>query len=948
MVMKVGNYYPVMFRSTLPITSTDNITIQHTGIVEQKNNVPQSVVKKNITNPLYEITPAYKINTPQKYQSLGITELSNGQKIHSYKLANGHRVTIVPMEGSPAMVKNYVNVGSMNETDDIKGISHFLEHMAFNGTTGENGYMKLDTGDSFKKIDKLGGWTNASTNYALTDYVNSTPMLKETDLEEQIKIIAAMTENLALTPEMIEKEKGPVCSEINMILDNPQTILVDQTVRTLFNIKSSADELVGGSTKHINNLTQEKVKAYYDKYYTPDNMNLVITGDVDPQKAIELVSKNFRSTKTRKGQIYEEKISPLNQVVRKDFITNKANSTEIMLAFAGPKNNDTKAKIIFDILSQHIDSTDVGINKELKKINSLGGIGLEKISTNPNNPTMIYYASNSSEENSEKTLKILYDKLSTLKSPSEKNLAIIKERLLQGYKNGLEYSAVLNDTIGNSIIDGEFDSLVNYENIVKSITVDDINNFIKSYFDLSKSAITLVHPETTADKIKANHSEASKLSFKGRNNAVNINKISEMTLNNNYRIGYYETNNDNMYFDLSLRFPIPKGFSPAVKEVLAEIYGMGTMKSSEDDFNKFKEQNNISISADLTTNKLFVSGYSNQENYVKTVNKAKELLYAPRITEEELNNAKTRIKDYLERSQDCACGLYGDYEAQNNPYYSSKAQILKDLDSVTIDDVKNLHKYIMKNSSGIVAVNTPKSNPQMKELSAEMFNTFFPVKKFEYSRENVFTPNDKTTVLTKEKAVSQADIAQVFKFKFEDNVKERAAIEILNTILSTSSIGLFNTLREKEHLAYSVYSNIDKMGDCAELSCHILTTTDNKEIGEISYDNIQKSIKGFNRQIGMLLNSEFTDEDLESAKKILKAKLLDKEGTPSKINALNRGLNSKEGLDFENQLLNVIDTITREDINNLARKAFSYPPTYAIVASRDTLEANKDFLNNLA
>ena len=53
-------------------------------------------------------------------------------------------------------------------------------------------------------------------------------------------------------------------------------------------------------------------------------------------------------------------------------------------------------------------------------------------------------------------------------------------------------------------------------------------------------------------------------------------------------------------------------------------------------------------------------------------------------------------------------------------------------------------------------------------------------------------------------------------------VEEIAMIEILNTILSSSSIGLFNTLREKEHLAYSVYSNISKIGDCAELSCHIL------------------------------------------------------------------------------------------------------------------------------
>lgn len=930
MVMKVGNINPVLFKSSQNMTKPDSVSTEYTQIKE-----------------LSSLPPTFAVRAPQKFHKLGITELSNGLKIHSYKLANGHKVTVVPMEGSPAMVKNYVNVGSMNETDDIKGISHFLEHMAFNGTSGENGYIKLDTGDSFKTIDKLGGWTNASTNYALTDYVNSTPMLEEKDLEEQIKIIAAMTEDLALRPEMIEKEKGPVCSEINMIMDNPQTILMDQTVRSLFNIKSSADELVGGSTQHIKNLTRDKVKAYYDKYYTPDNMNLVITGDVDPNKVIELVSKNFHSTKTRKGAIYEEKLIPLNKTQRKDFITDKATSAEIMLGFAGPSNNDTKSKIIFDILTEHIESTETGIAKELKKINANGGIGLEKVSTNPKNPTMIFYAINSADENSEKALKIIYDKFSSLKAPDEKNLNIIKERLLQGYKNGLEYSEIVNDIIGNSIIDGDFESLANYEQILKSITKEDIETFISNYLNLNKTSVTLVHPQTTIEKLNFHHAEASQLSFKGRKEAINLSKVREQFLNNNYKLGFYETNNDNMYFDINLRYQIPQNTKPATRELLYEVLGMGTMFDSEDEFRKYQEQNNLNVSVELTPQKLNIIGYSNQEKFSKTVEKAKELLYNPRITEEEFIKAKQRLRDYLERTQDSANRLYIDYEAQNNPLHTSKEQLLKDLDDITIDDIKNLHKYILDNSTGTIAVNTPISNPEAKKQSVEAFSSLNPVNEYKYMQQAVYKKNETPLVLTKEKAVSQADIAQVFKFKYENNTKERAMMEILNTLLSTSSIGLFNTLREKEHLAYSVYSNIDRIGDCAELSCHILTTTDNKEIGEISYDNVQKSINGFNRQIGALLNSEYTDDDLESAKRILKARLLNKEGTPSKLNSLNSGLNSLEGLDFENQLFNEIDNITRADIDAFARKAFNNPPVYSIVASKDTLEANKEYLQNL-
>ena len=96
-----------------------------------------------------------------------------------------------------------------------------------------------------------------------------------------------------------------------------------------------------------------------------------------------------------------------------------------------------------------------------------------------------------------------------------------------------------------------------------------------------------------------------------------------------------------------------------------------------------------------------------------------------------------------------------------------------------------------------------------------------------------------------------------------------------------------------------------------------------------------------------MLNSEYTDDDLESAKRTLKASLLDKEGTSSKLAALRHGLNSKEGLDFENQMFNIIDTITREDIDRFSKKVFANPPIYSIVASKDTLEANKEFLKSL-
>lgn len=943
MVMKVGNINPFVFRGIAPVTKPDGISAQQPSVRGIEQASPSLALS---TNRISNTIPDYYIKTPQRYTKLGVSEFAGGHKLHSYKLANGYRISIIPMEGSPATVKNYVSVGALNETDDIKGISHFLEHMAFNGTTGENGYIKLNTGDSFKKIDKLGGWTNASTGYAITDYINSTPLLEEKDLEEQIKIIAGMTEDLALTPEMIEKEKGPVCSEINMIMDSPETIANDQTVRTLFGIKSSADELIGGSTKHINNLTREKVKEYYDKYYTPDNMNLVITGDVDPDKVIELVAKNFRSNKQPKGKRFEEKLTPINKTIRKDFITDKATSTLTTIGFAGPKNNDAKSRVIYDVVSSYLSQTEVGITKEMRKINAGAYLGRDKVSNNPSAPSLLYYGIESSEENSEKALKIIHDKLSNVKKPTEEKLAKIKQGLLQSYKNGCERSNTINNVVGKSILNGNLDYALNYESLLNDVTAEDVKNYIDEYIDLNKAAITVVHPETTIEKIRKNHSEASQISFKGKRIPLNKENITETTLNNNMKVAFVETNNDNLSFDIEYTFPPRYNANPAIKEVLYEILTMGTKNQSEDEFNQYMEENNIDVFSGVFSRKFYVSGSSSYENYEKTFAKAKELMYSPRINQETLDKAKERIKDSLDRMEDTASSIYNDNEAKTNPLCTSKAQLLEGLSKVTVDDVKELHKYILENSCATITMNSPK-NKDIKTKALSDFETLNKVKPYEVSTPNVYKPNKKTQVLTKDRNVAQAEILETFKFESDKSPRERALIEIMNTMMRSSSIGLFTVLREKEHLAYRVGSAYNYVGNSGEFSCHILTTTDNKENGEISYDNVQKSINGFNRQIKALLDSKYTDEDLENAKKALKADLLIKETTASKLESVGAGLSTKEGVDYENQVYNEIDKITREDIQEFANKVFKNAPIYSIVASKDTLDANKDFFETL-
>lgn len=919
MVMKVDNIHNVYFRAK----------------AEKKPELPsvQTPIHPEIKD-IPNITPDFNIRVPQKYTKLGVKELGNGLKIHMYKLANGQKVSIVPMEDSPAVVKNYVNVGSMNENPKIKGISHFLEHMAFNGTNGENGHIKLEVGDSFKKIDELGGWANASTNYAITDYVNSTPLLNKADLEQQIKIIAAMNEDLKLSQEMIDKEKYPVCSEINMILDDPQTIALDQTVRSVFNIKNPADEMVGGSVNHIKNLTRKDVVDYYNKYYTPDNMNLVITGDVNPEEAIALVAKNFNSRKTSQGKRFEEKLTPIQQTVRKDFVNDKARSCDIILGFAGPKNSDVREKIIYDIAKTYLLSYSTDLKQNLKELNTSPYISSEKISTNPNSPRLIYLAANSSEENSEKVLKSIFNSIANVKKPNEDTLKEIKERILKGREDSLEFSSEVNDQIGHAVLNNNIEYLTDYEPILNSISAEEVYNGIKKYFDLNKTAITVIHPQKNDD-----------ISFKGKREPINEAKISQYTLPNEFDVGLYKTKNKNINCNISLYCNKPYHKKAGVAEVLDEMYSMGTASLNEADLNRFKEKNNILLSAANSGSKLGIYAESSFDKRDIIFEKAKELFYNPRFTEENLEKAKSRIKDYLTRKQDTAYSLYSN--SKGDPYEFSDKEILENLDKITLVDVKECHQYLLKNSRGIITANVPDEHPEVNNEILNYAASLDDVQPNKIKPLELYKESTSPKVLTKANNNSQADIMQVHKFKCENTVKESLLADITNSILTNSSIGLFNTLRERDHLAYSVFSDISKKGDCGEISCNILTTTDNKEIGEISYDNVQKSINGFNKQITELKNGNFTDKDLENAKLGMKASLLNNEGVDAKLDSIDMGLNSKYGINYANKLYDEIDSITKQDVVEFAHKIFKNPPTYSIVASQDTLDYNKDYFKDL-
>lgn len=938
--MKI-NPIQVSFKSKIDATETPQYSAVATNPVHQTQELPK-------------VTPTFNVKTPMKYTSLGQTELSSNIKANIYKLENGQRVVVIPKKG-PTVVKTYVNVGSMNEPDKVRGISHFIEHNLFNGSEG------LDAGEFFATVNKMGANTNASTGFAATDYYIESNLLRKNDLEDEIRIHASMLETPKFAQNMIEKEKGPVTSEINMILDDPSNIATNNTMKLLYNIKSTSKDIIGGTTDNINKLTREDVVDYYKRNYYPANMVTVITGEVEPEQAIGLVSKYFSSKNNNPPQRHFENLVPIEKSVRNDLISDKTNAAIVSIGFNGPKNSNTKDKILLDAFQFFLVGSSVArLNKSLEKIQTNAFVSSDRISTKPEDSMVVLFQTQTSDNNAENAIKTVFKEIQNLESdpPTEQELNIVKKKLKLNLSQVFESSAIINSVVGTSMLDNDLKSVTQFEQVIDNLTAKDIVNFAKKYFDLNKVAITVVHPETAdMESIHGNYKRANNIAFTGNENeinkkqAINLDKVKRYEITNNIAVVTNESEKNLATFDLSLSTEAPADIKPGVSHILSIMLNRGSKFQDEKKFFTNLENQGIQTSFDASRKEIYINSMFLPSDGVSAIKTAKEVLLHPRFTQEDLDAAKKFLKESIQNAPKTAQqGLLKEM-FKGQQYGTTTDDILKNIDKIQLGEVRGLYQYIMNNAQAQMAISAPfEQNPDLKADLFKELTTDFPT--FRHAKPSLFNsykPVVAKNIVVQEAARSQAEIQMGYKFKTNDNLKDNLTFDLLNTILGgTPSSRLFSDLREKQKLAYQVKSTLGYFDNSGLMSLYIKTTTDDEQSGEKSYDNLQKSINGFNNHVQKLMNEKVSDDELESAKLTLKNKILNgSELTSDKNVALLDGLKSFHGVSLDNQVLDLVDTITADDIKAAADYIFKSNPTISVVATKNTINNNEAYLKSI-
>ena len=259
-----------------------------------------------------------------------------------------------------------VNTGSLNETDDIQGISHFLEHMVFNGS------KHFKRGEMIPAMQKeglgLGGDANAYTSFDETVYTMDVPSMKESTVNLAFTIMRDFADGALLEESAVNAERGIITSEYKA-RDSASYRVMKEVFSIMLDGTKIPHRYPIGTLEVIQNAPREKFVNYYQTHYVPSQMQLVIAGDITPEQGKEWVEKYFGSMK-KDDYSFKADRGTLKTAAEatSHWITNKeATATEISINLVRPyeKKPDTIANRTRDI---PLNMAYAMLNRRLEKM----------------------------------------------------------------------------------------------------------------------------------------------------------------------------------------------------------------------------------------------------------------------------------------------------------------------------------------------------------------------------------------------------------------------------------------------------------------------------------------------------------------------------------------------------------------------------------------------------
>jgi len=268
---------------------------------------------------------------------------AGADQIVTRTLSNGLEVVVWPDKDIPNVAMyTWYRVGSRNERPGITGISHFFEHMMFNGT------KTRPPGEFDRVMEANGGANNAYTSSDVTVYYNIFPT---TATELIFDLESDRMRNLDFDPKAVESERGVVYSERRSRIDDDNFgTLYEQLQATAFVAHPYQIPTIGWPSD-IEGWKIDDLRTYYEKYYAPNNAVMFVVGDVKPDEVFRLAGKYLASLKSQPAPEPVTTKEPPQLGERRIKVEREAQAPLLMMAWHAAAAPDRQARVMEVLLS---------------------------------------------------------------------------------------------------------------------------------------------------------------------------------------------------------------------------------------------------------------------------------------------------------------------------------------------------------------------------------------------------------------------------------------------------------------------------------------------------------------------------------------------------------------------------------------------------------------------
>jgi len=856
--------------------------------------------------------------------------------VSEYMLNNGCRVVLIPDESSTSITVNMtVLVGSRHEGYGEAGMAHLLEHMLFKGTPTH--------GDIDKELKERGVLDlNGTTDYDRTNYYETLPASDE-NLEWTIAMEADRLLNCFIRGEDLFSEMTVVRNEFESGEDSPSSILMQRIMANAYEWHNYGKSVIGNRAD-IERVPVTRLRAFYKKYYRPDNVVLFVAGKFEPEMALASAAKHFGTIPIPSVPLEATyTMEPTQDGERIVYLNRTGDVAMVGVAYHVPSmaHEDTPALVILE----HILGTEPTgrLYQELVKTKQASTVvAMHQAGYDPGLfGCLVYVNRDSTVDAIRESLSKMIEKVIT-NGVNEEELSRAILELVNRKEDMQNDTASFAYELSDWAASGDWRLFFLERDRIEKVTVEDVKKVALRYFKDSNrtTGIFVPTPQPNRSSIPQSPNVDSIVAgYKGRDSVLTgevfaptpenvAARVFRGTLPSGIKYAMLpkQVRGDKFLMNLTLRFGTEASFSNPkliqASKVLGSAWLLGTKDLSEaqiqDGFEALQAE--CTATSDVGSVTFQLSG--KKKYFEETIELLTKVLREASFPSEEFELLKTKRRADIESAltdpsylaQNALSRKLNPFPESNVHYVPTGKENMDRIAAISANDVRELYQKFLAGSVGeLTIVGAFNKDAAIDQVSAMLIG---------WKSKEVYSRIAKPYQLTKSETISietpdkeNATYLAASNLQVRSDDPEWEAMFIANDILGGGSLSsrLGERVREQEGLSYGVGSQfIAKALDrSAVFMTYAITNPTNRD----------KVVSTIDEVFQQMLKEGITDKELESSKTSFLKGVEDSLSDDSQLmSTLHQYLETGRDEAFLARRLEKMKKLTTADVNTVLSK----------------------------